>query len=294
MEQEDQATSRALPIPLTFSGIVAFSARSTSWLLLSWVCIAAFAATSTVGFLHSRWIPIIEKTAESLPSTSMLEGGRIDPLPTESPIQNQNGFLSVVVSGLTQSHGNLTSDFQITIEPTEIRFSSLFGSVARAYPADATVDLAPAFLKPWWKSRKPLVTVGAFASLMTSLLATWTLLATIYFLPILFLTYCTHRRIGLGKTWRLAGSILIPGALIMTLAIILYGFQLLSILGLMAATALHLIVAWIYAIGSIRAIPRRSPSFPSVPVKGNPFSGVTASEKIKRGSNPFGTTNDDS
>ena len=285
MEQKGQAMSRALPIPLTFSGIVAFSARSASWLLISWVCIALLAAASTLGFLHGRWLPIIEKTFDSLPSTSMLEEGIIEPLPVDKAIQNQNGFLSVVVSGAPQPHGNLTSDFQITITPSEIRFTSLFGTLTSPYPSDTIVDLAPAFLKPWWKSRKPLFTAGAFASIMISLLATWPLLATVYWLPILFFTYIGNRAFGIGRTWRLAGSILIPGALIMTFGIVLYGFQLLSLLGLLAATGLHILIAWIYGIGAVRSIPRIAPVLSS---RGNPFS-----EEPRNRPNPFGSTNED-
>ncbi len=260
----------ALPFPVTLPGTVAFARKSAPWLLVTWLFLAGIAAATCLWFIHARWIPIIEESVESFPNTLLLDAGEVHPLPQGDPVHAQNGFLSVVATGATQEHGNLTADFQVTITPQELRFHSLLGHLAVPYPADTMIDLAPAFLKPWWKARKVPYTVVAFGFIMGSLLATWTILASAYVLPMIILAYFRDRRCEFWKTWRLAGSVLIPGSLIMTLAILLYGFHLLNLLGLLLATLLHFVVPWFYAVATIKHIPRLRPSL--LPRSSNPFS----------------------
>ncbi len=285
MESESHDSIHALPVPLTLPGTVAFSRRSAAWLLLVWLLLAGLASATCLWFIHSRWIPVAEESIESFPTTLLLENGEVDPLPTSEPIQHQNGFLSIVATGSTQSHGNLTADFQITITPNELRFHSLLGHLALPYPAETMIDLAPAFLKPWWKARKVPYTVVAFGTIMICLLVTWIGLASLYFFPIIVLAYFRDRRCQFWKTWRLGGSVLIPGALIMTLAILLYGFHLLNLLGLLVAAALHIVVPWLYVFGTIKHIPRVNAILPRGK---NPFSDGESND-----SNSPSSTNED-
>ena len=279
-ETFQRSMSGALPIPFTFAGTVAFSRRSASCFLLGWLCAAAIASATCLWFIHLRWIPVIESTIEALPADVAIAGGMMKMIPEGKTIQKQNGFISLVITSAVRPQGNMTSDFQVAITPEEIRFNSLLGYLPIPYPLEARLSLTPSYFKAWWRAREALFTVLAFCLIAGALLSTWILLATLYFIPIAITNYFAERRNEFWATWRLAGSLLLPGALIMTLSILLYGFHLLGFLGLLVATALHIIIAWIYGLGSIKHIPR-NPSFQGPGT--NPFSGADNTDTTPQG-----------
>lgn len=262
--------TKALPIPVTFAGTVAFSRKSASWFLIGWLGTAVLASATCLWFIHARWIPVFESTIDALPSDLTMTAGVMEAFPNGETIQQQNGFISLLITPSSQSQGNMTADFQIAATPNELRFRSLLGYLAVPYPVDAEFKLTPSHVKPWWRAREALFTVLAFCLALITLFATWTVLATLYFFPIAIANYFADRRNEFWATWRLAGSLLLPGASIMTLSILLYGFHLLGFLGLLMATALHIIIAWIYGVATIKHIP----PIPSSSRPGtNPFSG---------------------
>lgn len=261
--------TKALPIPVTFAGTVAFSRKSASWFLLGWLCTAALASATCLWFVHARWVPVFEATIDALPSDLKMNAGVLEAFPEGELVQQQNGFISLLITPSRQSQGNMTADFQIAATPNELRFRSLLGYLSIPYPVGAEFKLLHSDVKPWWRAREALFTVLAFCVVSSALLATWTLLATLYFFPIAIANFFATRRNEFWATWRLAGSLLLPGALIMTLSILLYGFHLLGFLGLLVATALHFVIAWIYGVATIKHIP----PIPSTPRSGtNPFS----------------------
>ena len=204
-----------------------------------------------------------------------MTAGAMEAFPEAEIVQRQNGFISLIITPSTQWQGNMTADFQIAATPSEIRFRSLLGYLSIPYPPDTEFRLPPSDIKPWWRAREALFTVLAFCLVSSALLATWSVLATLYFFPIAIANYFADRKNEFWETWRLAGSLLLPGALIMTLSILLYGFHLLGFLGLLVATALHFIVAWIYGVATIKHIPP-IPSFPRTGT--NPFSDSDKNE----------------
>ncbi|HLX68344.1 MAG TPA: hypothetical protein VKV04_01840, partial [Verrucomicrobiae bacterium] len=77
-------------------------------------------------------------------------------------------------------------------------------------------------------------------------------------------------------TWKLAGAALMPGALLLIVAIFLYGFGVLDLVQLATAASVHIIVGWAYTILSVRAVPKLSSR--AVAEK-NPFAIKDAFEK---------------
>ena len=57
------------------------------------------------------------------------------------------------------------------------------------------------------------------------LLLTWALLATLYFFPVWLVAFYTDRDLNFRASWKVAGAALMPGALLLTLGIVLYGFR---------------------------------------------------------------------
>jgi hypothetical protein len=102
-------------------------------------------------------------------------------------------------------------------------------------------------------------------------------LATVYSLPLRLLTFYSDRQVTWPGCWRIAAAALLPGALLMAGAIVLYGFNRLSFIGLLFAWLLHLVIGWIY----LSIAPARLPRIHDLPARrGNPFG--TAKKKQKR------------
>lgn len=245
---------RALPIPFSFRGMLLFSRGH--WLFSAWLLLAFLAAFVFLCFVQQRWIPIIETTMQSLPENLRLVSGNMDGLSRDFRMHRHNRFLSIEFLGHSDKMGNTTSDFQITLMPEAFRLNSLLGSICFDYPPKLRFDLSPSHLHPWWKSRKPLFAAAAFTMLVFILIGIGLILASVYSLPLFILAFLGKRRAGLLLIWRLAGSSLIPGAILWILAFALYASHLLGLLGLLLATALHLVVGWIYAMGSIQKIQK--------------------------------------
>ena len=104
---------------------------------------------------------------------------------------------------------------------------------------------------------------------VVGLLVSWTLLATVYFLPAWLVGFYANRDLNLRGSWKLAGAALLPGTLFMTLAILLYGLSALDLVQLAAAGIVHLVVGWIYLVAAIFLTPK----IPSPGAgRGNPFT----------------------
>ncbi len=98
-------------------------------------------------------------------------------------------------------------------------------------------------------------------------MASWALLATLYFLPVWLLGYFANRDLNFRQSWRLAGAGLLPGALLMTAGILLYGFGLVDLVALGFIFGAHFALGWIYLFLSLLFVPRTG----AAPPKGNPF-----------------------
>jgi hypothetical protein len=107
-----------------------------------------------------------------------------------------------------------------------------------------------------------LVALGMFFGLML----TWTILATLYFLPVWLVAFYTDRDLNFRASWKLAGAALMPGALLLTLGIVMYGFGVFDLVQLSFAFTMHFIISWIYLLISPLFLNRALPGD-----TGNPF-----------------------
>jgi hypothetical protein len=69
------------------------------------------------------------------------------------------------------------------------------------------------------------------------------------------------------QSWRLAGAALMPGALLMTAAILLYGIGFLNLVSFGFIFGAHFLIGWIYLFVSLLFVPRA----PIAVNQGNPF-----------------------
>jgi hypothetical protein len=271
--------------PVTPRGVAAFARAPLRRLLLVQFLFALLAASSVVWFLRTAWFPTVRQAIVNLPSQGEIKSGKFS-WPGESPVLLAEGhFLAFNVD--TNHSGLLHSPAQLQVEfgQKDILFHSLAGYRAWPYPSDWNYGFNRTALQPWWGAWEPPIQWLAFAGTLAWCLASWWLLATIYFLPVWLGGFFTNRDLSIRGSWKLAGAAMMPGALVMILAIILYGFSVLDVVQLAAAVVAHFLVGWVYLVWSVCAAPRVSAS--TVPAK-NPFVTVQENPVVaKAPENPF-------
>jgi hypothetical protein len=124
-------------------------------------------------------------------------------------------------------------------------------------------------LVPWWGAWKPPLLALIAAGVIVALMLSWSILATLYFLPSWFLGFFANRNLTLLGSWRLSGAALMPGALFLLGTIFFYGVGVLDLIRLGALAAAHFVLGWAYVVISVLASPRHPAAAQS---SQNPFN----------------------
>lgn len=254
--------------PLTPRGVAAFARAPLGRLLVVQFMVAILAAATVVWFLHDAWFPTITEAIDQLPTQGAIRDGRLD-WHGDSPAALAEGYFLAFTVDL-QHEGQARSPAQIQVEfgQADFKIFSLLGFVQGIYPQDWVVAFNRLDLVPWWGAWAPVI-LGIVAGLVIVwLMLIWTLLATVYALPVWLLGFFANRKLSLRGSWRLAGAALMPGSLVLTTAIFCYGSGAFDLIRLAVAGAAHLLLGWIYLI----AAPLRLPLHQEAAlVKENPF-----------------------
>jgi hypothetical protein len=254
--------------PLTLRGVAAFADASLRRLMLVQLVVALVAAGSVVWFLHRTWFPTIGEAIRQLPPLGALRSGRLDwhgPTPARLA---EGRFLAIVVDLDHSGEARSPAPVQVEFGRSNCEVFSLFGCVQEAYPPAWVVAFNRTELVPWWGAWAPATLAIVAVLVVGGLMLTWAGLATAYFLPVWLVGFFANRTLSLGGSWRLAGAALMPGALLLSAAIVLYGWGALDLVLLVIVAAAHLVMGWIYLIAS----PLRLPRCRAGEAKENPFT----------------------
>lgn len=257
--------------PITFGGVAAFARASLGRLFLVQFLAALLVAASVISFLSVAWFPVFQKAIARLPENGAIRGGHLE-WNNVSPARLAEGtFLSIVLDTAEGGRTGQSADVQLELERHGLKICSLFGCLALPYPKHWTFALNRAEAEPWWGAWRPFLLVGIGAGVVICLLASWLVLATLYSLPVRVITFYSDRQATWPGCWRIAGAAQLPGALLMSGAIFLYGFNRLNLVGLLFAWLLHVVIGWIY----VGIASTRLPRLANAPQRrGNPFSGT--------------------
>ena len=144
----------------------------------------------------------------------------------------------------------------------------MLGYTEWSYSPDWIVAFNRTDLEPLWGAWEPewlaITSLAVFAGLMWL----WALLATVYCLPAWLIGLFANRDLNFRASWKLSGAALMPGAMLLTIAIVLYGFGALNLIQFCFLFGAHLALAWLYLFLSQLFLPRTNASLP----RGNPFN----------------------
>lgn len=254
--------------PFTPRGVSAFAGASFGRLLLVQLVIALIVAGVAVWFVQARWFPVVSGAIRKLPGTGTIQSGRLA-WRGDSPVLLAEGrWLAFTIDLRHQGEARSPAHLQIELGERDWQLRSLLGFLSFHYPKSWSVALDRAELEPWWGAWVPPLLAMTALGTIAGLLLSWTLLATLYFLPVWLISFFANRDLSLGGSWRLAGAALMPGAAFMTLALIAYGFAALDLVRLLAAGVLHFLIGWVWLGLSFLWLPRHA----AATLRSNPFA----------------------
>ena len=232
--------------PLTPRGVAAFARASFERLFIVQSIFALIATASVVWLLSDGIFPVIDDAIDQLPDVGSIHGGKLD-WRDDSPVMLAEGKI-LAISVDIEHGGALRSpaDFQFEFGRDSLVVYSLFGAGEVPYPSGYLIAANRSDARPTWGAWSPnllgLVAIGTFFGLM----GTWLLLATIYFFPVWLLCFFANRDLNFRASWKLAAAALMPGALVMALALVLYDYGAFDFVQLCFAFGMHLVIGWIY------------------------------------------------
>jgi hypothetical protein len=273
---EEKPTSN-IAQPLTFGGIAGLASCSSGrW--FSWMAVvAAFSAVVVLVFLEIAWTPVIHETIGLLPEKGLVERQQLR-WEGNAPIRVTKGrFLCIIIDPEEILGKGQAADLQFEFGLREVKVRSLFGYLSVPYPPGITVAANRAEVEPWWGAWRPALAAMIGVGVVLSLFLIWGFLATLYFWPAWCVGFYTDRQITSFRAWRLSAASLLPGALLMDVAILGYAFHHLNLVQFLFAALLHIVIGWVYLLLSPFWLPRvnaqpRNPFKAAKPKNRNPFA----------------------
>jgi hypothetical protein len=254
--------------PLTPRGVAAFARAKLGRLLLVQCIVALLAAAAVAWFLDDGVFPTISGAIQNLPADGEIRSGKLGWHGGPSQMLAEGKFLAFDVDLDHSGQIHSTADVQIEFGKDSIRiFSLLPGYSEIVYVPDGGAPFNRTELEPLWGAWAAEILFLAAAAVTVGLLASWWLLATIYFLPVWLLGFFANRDLNFRECWKLSGAALLPGALLMAAGVLLYDLGWLDLVSLGFVFAAHFALGWIYLFLSQLFLPRNTEK----ETEGNPF-----------------------
>lgn len=262
------ATSHSAWQPLTPGGVASFAGATFTRLWLVQLIVSLLVASSVTWLLKTGWFPVIAEAIDALPDQAAIRNQRLEwPARPTAPLA-ENSFLSIRVDLEDAFPSGRSADVQLLLGNTGLKTRSLLGFVAVPYPAGWTVSLGRSDARAWWDAWRLFLLIGAGLATIAALFLSWTALAFLYWLPARLVAFYLDRNQTAWGCWRLAGASLLPGAVIMSGAILLYSSRRLELVGVLLTWPLHILVGWVYVVYAPTRLPRL---VGRTPPRGNPF-----------------------
>jgi hypothetical protein len=273
MEAMDQLPQIAWE-PVTPRGVAAFARANAGRLWLVQFLVALVVAASVVWFLHDGCFPTIRSAILQLPAEGEIRSATLNWRGDSPQMLAEGRFLAFSVD-LNHS-GDLRSPAHVQVEFGRggFRVRSLFGYMEGRYPDGWIISFNRTELQPRLGAWQPAVMAIAAVVVVVYLMVSWLVLALLYAGPVWLIAFYANRDLNLIASWKLSGAALLPGALVMAAAIVVYDFGALDLVHMIFILAGHLVLGWIYLWVGPLFLPRH---LAEASRRRNPFA--TASRK---------------
>jgi len=271
-------------LPVTPRAIAASKNFKTINFLAYWIFYAVVCSLAITFVFERCVIASISRAINKLPQSGEIVSGKLNNWETNSNTALVEGkFISIYVNSSDEEDISDDADLQIVFARGELRLRSLLGWLTVKYSERLNFPLNYRQLWPVWGAYQTAVIAVVFLSSVVFLLLIWTFLAFSYSLLLIVFARILNRMTG-GKSgaFKIAGSSLIPGALIMIFGLLTYSFGYIDLITLLIVFCSHIVMAWIYLLLSLFSLPKIPED------KENPFVDAPPhSQTGKKSSNPF-------
>lgn len=253
--------------PFTPLGVAAF-ARAPFWrLILLEFVVAAIAAAVVIWFFHANYSPSILEAIQNLPDEAVLQSGGLTNVSAQ--VLTEKKFLSIVIDLKESGQLGKVADLQMELRQNYFQICSLLGCVMFDYPKE-NIALGRSTSEPWWGARQPVIFAMIGAATFVGVWLSWSIFALVYAPIAMLIAYFADRELSWSGSWKLACAAQMFAALLMSLAILLYGWQAFDLIRFLFFFSAHFVVAWIFVFAA-------------------PFSLPQVVEQIVADKNPFNT-----
>jgi hypothetical protein len=256
-------------LPLTPSGVAAFAHASFAKLWLVQLIMAVLTAAVLVWVLDADFFPVVTSAVDHLPQEGSISAGRLNWKGETAQQLSRNHFVAFSVDLEHTGQTRSPSQLQFEFGQADLRIYSIFGRAELPYPVRYVIPFNFQEVKPWWGAWAPILLAITTLLVIGGLFVSWTLMATAY-CGIVWLTgLYLNRELTWRGSWLTAGAGLMPGALVMTIAMGCYGLAKLDLVRLVAAWVFHLLLGWVYFFLGAGAAPKLAAA---AEAKRNPFT----------------------
>lgn len=256
--------------PLTPVGVAAFATAPLGRLVLTQTIFAVAAAIAIVWFLRSAWCPPITDAIEKLPMDGSIRLGTLDWRGERSELLGENRFLGFLVNLDPDGEQRSFADLRLEFSRRKVRTASIAGHIDWSYPSQYSLRFNRAELQPLWGAWMPWVLLLCGMGVSVGLLLSWTVFSFVYAVPAYIACRAGKRAAGLFGCCKMAGAAQLPGALLLSVALLGYLYGALDLVRLGAAFVMHFALSWICLALAVLCLPKAD----SIASGSNPFASA--------------------
>jgi hypothetical protein len=263
--------------PVTPRGVAAFSKATFGRLFFVELLVALLAAGVVVWCLATAWVPTVREAIHHLPEQGAIRNGELtSPRTSREPLAS-GSYLTFVLAADDRADWAASSGLRIEFHKRNLQVCSVFGCATVAYPKDWKVEFNRRELEPWWGAWEPILLGITAVVVVLGLLIGWALRASVFFWVVRLIAFCNDRDLDVAGSWRLAAATAMPGALLLTAGILIYGLGALDLIHLLILAVLRLVLGSVYLIVCPLVLPR----LPAAKGRSaNPFTGPPPESKV--------------
>jgi len=257
---------------VTPRGIAAFASATPAHLIIVQLIVAAIVVAAVIWFLRIAWFPVITEAVQQLPETGVIQNGLLSFGGSSPQLLAENARLSMVVdTGHTRTAGQV-ADVAVTFEKNGLAICGALGCRWLPYEKRYVISFNRAEVEPAWGAwRGPVLALTGIATVLFLFLCWWSL-AFLYTPLVKLIAFFADRFVTWRGAWRLSAAALLPGALLVALAIVLYGFGAIDLFHFTLLYVLHALCGLLFVSTSPLFLPRVADTVRG----GNPFGAPVA------------------
>ena len=259
--------------PLTPRGVAAFAGATSGRLLVAQMIVAAIVVAAVIWFLQIAWFPVITAAIEHLPAAGEIRHGTLSYGAASPQTLAENARLAIAVDVEHSRPADRVADVTVVLEKNGGTLCGALGCRWLPYDRNYRIAFNRAEVEPAWGAwRGPLLGIVSLLTVGFLFLSWWSV-AFLYTPLVKLIAFFCDRFVTWRGAWRLSAAALLPGALLMALAIVLYGFGAIDLFRFSLLYVLHVLSGLVFVSTSPFFLPKGV----DITTEKNPFKDLRLS-----------------